>query len=79
MANHRRTAKKIRTPGAYGSTGLAGIDALEVACSAGSLVKIPSASSCVLLRARALIDAYSASFKTTLWEHYAMTLRSIEA
>jgi hypothetical protein len=57
VANPRRPAKKRRTPGAYSSTELAGIDGLEVACSTDSLVRFPPARSCVLLRARALIDA----------------------
>ena len=46
VATPRRPAKKRRTPGACGGTGLAGIDGLEVVCSANCLFKIPPARSC---------------------------------
>ena len=43
--NPRRPAKKRRTPGAYGGTGLAASMDWKVVCSTGSLFKIPSARS----------------------------------
>jgi hypothetical protein len=51
-----------------------GIDGLE---SGLLFVQDPVCAQLALLCARALIDAYSASFKTQLWEYHAMTLRSI--
>ena len=47
VANPRRPAKKRRTPGACGGTGLAASMDWKVVCSTGPfLFKIPSARSC---------------------------------
>ena len=54
-----------------------GIDGLESGLLDRLFGQDPASAQLALLCARALIDAYSTSFKTTLWEHYAMTLRPI--